>query len=274
MKSNLSRKVLVLLLSLALFAVAASTAFSYDLDQVLRRGVVRVGIFTQDPPRQFLDPKTGELVGFEADIAAEFAKTLGVKLELVPAEWDALIPGLLADKWDIIIANMARLPSRAVTVDFTLAFENAGYFAIAVRSNDDRFTKLADLNKKGIRLGTGRGNAAEKAAMEEAPNATIVPFASPQLAVQALIAGQVDAVPEDYEPLAGFAQHDRRIKVVGEKSYGYLMTTGFAVKPGNFRLWLWANLFLVDFKNSGGYLKLREKWYPGQTPPETAFEVR
>ncbi len=274
MKKTFSRVTLGALLSLMLVMGAAAAASCADLDEILTKGVVRVGIFTQDPPKQFLDPSTGKLVGLEVDIAAAFADKLGVKLDLIPAEWDALIPGLLADKWDVIIANMARLPSRATTVDFTLAFENTDGIAVAVRKNETKYAKMEDFNKKGIKIGTGRGNAGERAAIQICPNATLVPFASPQLAIQALVSGQVEGVPEDYTALMGFAQKNNRIKVVGGDKLKAPFTTGFAVKPGNFRLWLWANIFLVDFKNSGKYLETYEKWFPGVGITEKSFDLR
>lgn len=220
----------------------------------------------------FLDPKTNELKGLEPDIAKCFAKELGVKCDIVQAEWDALIPGLLADKWDIIIANMNRLPSRAASVDFTLAYENYDGCCLAVRKSETKITGWNSLGK-GVKIGTGRGNSAEAYAMKTWPDATFVPFASPQLAVQALIAGQLDVVIEDYTGMLGFQAQTPKIKLLETDNLRALNCTGFAVKPGNSRLLLWANIFLTNFKLSGDYAKVYHRWFPTVKVSEHPFEV-
>jgi polar amino acid transport system substrate-binding protein len=220
----------------------------------------------------FLDPETNELKGLEPDTAAAFAKALGVELEIVQTEWDALIPSLIADKFDIIIANMGRLPSRAAVVDFTLAFENYDGTCIAVRKNEDKIKGWEDF-KKGVKVGTGRGNVAEAYTKNTYPDIDMVPFASPQLAIQALVAGQVDCVVEDYTAMVSFAKEFDAIKLVATDPLVNVKMTGFAIKPGNFRLWLWANIFLIDFKNSGEHAKLWYKWFPDIPIVKAPFEI-
>ena len=140
------KKRLISLMALLLVAcLLPGAAFAADLDEILSTGKIRIGMYNQDPGRMYLDPLTNELMGLEPDIAADFAEYLGVECEIVQMEWDALIPGLLADKCDIIIANMNRLHSRAATVDFTLAFENFDGTCIAVRKDDYRIQVLDDL---------------------------------------------------------------------------------------------------------------------------------
>jgi len=246
--------------------------FARDLDAIVSSGVIRVGFYPQDPPKQYYDPDTGEAVGLEVDIAKEFASDLGVKLELIGSEWDALIPGLLADKWDIVIANMCRLPSRAATVDFTLAYENIDGMAILVRADDDRFTAVSDLNQAGIKIGVNRGSAGHMCADKNAPAAEILPFQSASVAAMALQVGQLDAVVEDVTTMELYAREHPQLKVVGTSNLACPCWTGFAIQPGNFRLWLWANQFLIEFKVSGRYSILYEKWFPERVAPTGIFQ--
>jgi ABC-type amino acid transport substrate-binding protein len=266
------RKMKNVAIILFIATIAVPQLFSADLDEILKKGTVRIGMYNQDPGRMFIDPATNQLMGLEPDIAQAFAKKLGVKCEIVQAEWDALIPGLLADKWDIIIANMARLPSRAATVDFTLAFENYGAQTLAVRKDNTHIKGWNDL-KKGVKVGTGRGNAAEAYVLANFPAVPIVPFASPQVAIQARVGGQDDVGTESYAAMISFEAANPRIKLIATNDLRAFITTGFAVKPGNFRLWLWANLFLIDFKNSGEYALLWKKWFPTIPVIENPFEV-
>lgn len=273
MEKRLSRVLWVSMLCFLLVSAIATQAFAEVLDDIISRGVVRVGIYTQDPPKQFNDPKTGQLIGLEPDIAAEFAQALGVKLELVPSEWDALIPGLLSGKFDIIIANMARLPKRALVVDFTLAFENLDWSAVLVRSTETRIKKVEDLNKAGIKIGVNRGSAAHMCAEKNAPKATITAFANAQLAAMALQAGQLDAVVEDVTTMALYAKEHKQVKLTATDQILCGIRTGFAIKPGNFRLWNFSNMFLVTLKDSGKYAELYEKWFPGSKSIKACFDL-
>lgn len=266
--------IFLVVLALVSAMLLPGCAFAADLDEILQKGTIRIGMYNQDPGRMYLDPDTNELMGLEPDIAADFAEALGVKCEIVQAEWDSLIPGLLADQWDIIIANMARLPSRAASVDFTLAYENYDGTCIAVRSDEERIVDWESMNDSSIKIGTGRGNSAEAYTIKVCPEAEIVPFASPQLGIQALIAGQIDAVVEDYTAMISFEkQNAGKIKLVGTDNLVNLQQTGFAVKPGNFRLWLWANIFLIQYKNSGNYAETWYKWFPEVPISGTSFDV-
>ncbi len=63
------------------------------LEQALRRGVLRVGMSTFVP--WAMKDKTGELVGFEIDVARRLAADMGIKVEFVPTKWSGIVPALL-----------------------------------------------------------------------------------------------------------------------------------------------------------------------------------
>jgi len=255
--------------ALLLLGIVGGGIAARTLDQILSSGEVRVGFYPQDPPKQYYDPDTGEPIGLEVDIAGEFAASLGVDLKLIDSEWDALIPGLLSDKWDIIIANMARLTSRAVSVSFTLAYENIDGMVALIRSDETRFEAIADLNQDGVRIGVNRGSAGHSCAETLAPLAEIQPFQSAQLAAMALQAGQLDAVVEDLTTMELYAAEHDNVRVIGAECPSCPVYTGFAIQHGNFDLWLFANQFLFNLKKSGTYQELYAKWFPDRPDPGT-----
>lgn len=86
---------------LATALIAGSVLFSGlakadKLDDIKQAGVVRIAIFDSNPPFGFIDPQTKKLAGYDADIANEIAKDLGVKLELRPTNPANRIPLLSA----------------------------------------------------------------------------------------------------------------------------------------------------------------------------------
>jgi len=90
---------LIICLAAPLFAgdiqnklVAEST-----IEQVMKRGVLKVGMSTFVP--WAMNDKSGQLVGFEIDVAKRLAEDLGVKVEFVPTKWAGIIPALLTGKF-------------------------------------------------------------------------------------------------------------------------------------------------------------------------------
>ena len=162
------------------------------LDQIQKRGVLKVGMFLQYPPTEYRDPKTKEPKGLEVDIANLLAKDLNAKLEIIDSEWDAIIPGLLAKKYDVIIASMSRKPSRNLAIAMTS--NNLEDYAIMgmVRQNDKR-SKIEDFNKKGVVITALLGGITEHAARKSFPKATIKPLQQ-MPAVLEVVSGRADMI--------------------------------------------------------------------------------
>ena len=98
----------------------AATAHAEDLlDQVKTRGTLRIGLEGTFPPFNSKDTKTGELVGFDVDIAKAIAAKLGVKPEFITTEWSGIIAGLQAGKFDVIVNQVGATDARKQVLDFS-----------------------------------------------------------------------------------------------------------------------------------------------------------
>ena len=101
-----------------LLGLVGATAASADvLDDIKKKGVLVVGSKADYRPFGFLD-SSGKIVGFEADLAADVAKRLGVKVELVPVVASNRIQFLQQGKIDLMIATTSDTPERRKIVDF------------------------------------------------------------------------------------------------------------------------------------------------------------
>jgi polar amino acid transport system substrate-binding protein len=102
--------------ALLLGAVVTHAARADELSDIKKKGVLVVGTKADYRPFGYLDP-SGKIVGFEPDLAADVAKRLGVKLELVPVVASNRIQFLQQGKIDLLIATMSDTPERRKIVD-------------------------------------------------------------------------------------------------------------------------------------------------------------
>ena len=103
-------------LAMALGVIAPGLANADAMADIKAKGTLVVGTKADYRPFGFLDP-SGKIVGFEPDLAADIAKRLGVKLELVPVVAANRMQFLQQGKIDLMIATMSDTPERRKVVD-------------------------------------------------------------------------------------------------------------------------------------------------------------
>ena len=96
---------------------------------------LRLGTEGAYPPFNYMETD-GTVAGFDVDIGLELCKRIGAECEVVAQDWDGIIPGLLANKYDFIIASMFITEDRKKQVDFTDPYYKAAMTHVVPKGSD------------------------------------------------------------------------------------------------------------------------------------------
>jgi len=191
MRLRVTATLAAMFLTLALAGQAAAQSVHQQLaqgsvvEQIMKRGVMRVGMDTFEP--WAMKDKTGKFIGFEIDVATRLAEDMGVDIEFVPTKWSGIIPALLAGKFDVLIGGMSIRADRALKVNFTDPYYNSGQSIVAHKELAAGFDSLDDFNKPGVTIAARTGTTAAKAAEKLFPEAELALFDQEPLALQELM---------------------------------------------------------------------------------------
>ncbi len=229
------------------------------LEQVLKRGVLRVGMDTFEP--WAMKDKKGDFIGFEIDVATRLAQDMGVKVEFVPTKWSGIIPALLTGKFDVIIGGMGILPQRALKVNFTQPYDYSGMAIVAHKQKAAGFTTLEDFNKPEVQIAAKLGTTAVMATKKYIPKATLRLFDDEAQAYQELRNGNVHAVVGSaprpaYETLAYADTLFMPIQGTFTKE-----PIGFALRKGDFDTLVFFNNWITYVMDEGWLAEKHHYWF-------------
>jgi putative glutamine transport system substrate-binding protein len=233
------------------------------LEKIKKRDKLVVGVKYDTNLFGLKNPSTGEVEGFDIDIAKALAKKIlgdENKVELKEVTSKTRIPMLKNGDIDMIIATMTITEERKQEVDFSDVYFKAGQ-ALLVKKGSN--IKGIDDIKKGTTVLAVKGSTSAVNIRQKAPEATVLEFENYSEAFQALKAGQGDALTTDNSILLGMQKQDPNYVIAGD-----IFTDepyGIAVKKGEAELLQAVNDFLKEYNASGEYDKLYEKWL-GEKP--------
>lgn len=229
------------------------------LDQVMRRGVLRVGMDTFLP--WAMKDKKGELVGFEIDVARRLAEDMGVKVEFVPTKWAGIIPALLTGKFDVIIGGMGIQTKRALKVNFSIPYDYSGMDIVAHKEKAAGFESLEDFNKPDVEIACKLGTTAVTAAKKYIPNAKLRLFDDEAQAYQELRNGNVSAVVGNAPRPAYEAIKYPETMFLPLKSNFTKEPIGFAVRKGDPDTLTFFNNWITIVTHEGWLEERHHYWF-------------
>lgn len=248
-----------LLASLAIAtALCATNVYASAIDDVIKRGTLRVG-FSTFKPWAFVN-KQGKFVGFEIDVAQKLADDLGVKLELVPTAWDGIIPALNAGKFDLLIGGMSVQVQRNLSVNFSNPYGGNELIVIAHKTLKD--VALADLNSRTYKASARRGSLPAILTKSRYNKVRLFQFDDDGVAAQEVVNGKADfTVTTSVEALMRLEEYpDSLVMVEGGKPIS-ITPSAIAMRRGDVDTLNVVNNWIILRQTDGWLQKRNHYWF-------------
>jgi arginine transport system substrate-binding protein len=218
------------------------------------------------PPFEMVAP-TGEMQGFDIDIANAICTKLKVKCEFISQPFDSLIPSLNMGKFDAIIASMNITAERKKSVDFSLPYYNNSVSFVTATGQNITPNKQTLVGKV---IGAQQGSTIEQYLKSVYGDAvTVKSYASIQNAFIDLVAGRLNFVMGDTLTMQQLLKDhgNGRFQIVGSPVYDatyFGLGYGIAVKKGNTADLKAINSALTKLRNDGTLNKIINKYFGQQ----------
>ena len=185
-------------------AAAQAVVSGNLLDQIKDRGTLRVGMTLQFEPQMYRDAN-GNPAGYDVDLMNMLAEDLGVTLEISDLEFPALIPGLIANQFDLVSVGLVGRPARLEQLWFTCPY--VPYRQVVVVNNDSGIMSIDELNSSGVTMTALAGSTAASLTETRFPNAELVQLDQAPAFLE-VASGRADAiVVEEYLALPFVAEN-------------------------------------------------------------------
>ena len=188
------KKIAIILLIAALFtplfaspaaekATESKDYSSMTLDQLkaeiktVSKGTLTVATSPDFAPYEFYsiaDDGTPTLAGFDMSLAKYIADYLGLKLEVIPMDFDGTLMEVQNKNVDLGIAGYSPDPSRAEIMEFSSIYYEGGQSFVTTKDNASKFKSLEDTNNKNVSVAAQVGSIQMDLAAKYSPNADIV----------------------------------------------------------------------------------------------------
>ena len=250
------KKLISAAIGLAIFAAGAGSA---------EAGMkVRMGTEGAYPPFNYTDA-SGKLMGFDVDIGNAICEAAKFECTWVIQDWDGIIPGLIAKKFDTIIASMSITEERLEKVDFSTKYYNTPAKFFAKKGSGLAITKAG---LKGKTVGVQRATIHENFLRDNYGDVvTVKSYATQDEVYLDLASGRIDAGIAD-----SVAVDDGFLKTKDGAGYAFVGPSfsdpkwfgdgaGVAVRKGEDKLRMAIDAAIMKIRADGTYKKINDKYF-------------
>lgn len=246
--------------ALQLATLAGAHAGS-ELADIKAAGVIQIGTEGTYAPFTYHDA-AGKLVGFDVELAEGIAKHIGVKAEFVEGQWDGLIAGLDAKRYDAVVNQVGITEARKAKFDFSQPYI-ASKAVLIVRGDNTDIKTFADLKgkKSAQSLTSNFGKIAQTNGAE------LVGTDGFDQSIALLIDGRVDATVNDSLSFLDFHKKKPNVNVKIAAEQANADYSGVLIRKGEPELLEAINAALKEMKADGTYKAISEKYFGADVSP-------
>jgi len=221
------------------------------------------------PPFNFVDA-SGELQGFDVDIAKALCAEMETECEITAQAWDGIIPGLNAGRYDAIVASMSITPARQEAVNFTQPYYQAGAVLVAPEGSD--IAPNAD-SMAGRLVGVQRASTYANLVEQRFPEAEVRLYDTVENHNLDLLTGRIDGVIAQRIFMSNWLASDEG---AGYEMKGEAMLdpeilglgAGIAVRKEDTELLEKLNAALTTIMDDGTYAEINDKYFSVSLMPQ------
>jgi len=216
------------------------------------------------PPFSSTQPD-GTVAGFDIDIAKELCLRIGARCEIIAQDWDGIIPGLLARRYDLISASLFITEERKQKVAFTDPYYKAAIAHVVPKGSALR--EFTNETLRGRAIGAQASSNQAKFVAKAYPDADIRLYPTQEEASLDMLSGRLDVLVGDYFPLQDFVEKTKEGQCcmiagapvtdpswVGEGA-------AIAVRKDDDQLRLRLNKALAEIIEDGTYQKINDRYF-------------
>jgi len=254
------------LLFVLVFAVTSCATSQDSLSAIRARGVLLVGATGDYRPMSYLEPETGEYVGFDAALAEDLASSLGVRLEFVPTSWPTLMDDTLAGKFDLAVCGITITSARKELALMSDGYLGNGKTVLCRAVDADKYTSLEAIDRPEVRVMENPGGLNEKFARANLPHATLTIHPVNEEIPGLVASGKADVMITEILEAGYYVSRDPRLAAPllnRPFTHGEL---GFLLPPGSESLLEFVNSFIAKERESGRLDELGEIHLRGHRP--------
>lgn len=216
---------------------------------------LRVGTDATFPPMEFV--QDGKRTGFDIELIEAIGKQLDRKVEWVDIGFKGLIPGLIANRFDVAASAIYMTEERSKVVNFTDSYYRGGLAVLALK-DDTSINVPADL-VAGKKVSAQVGTKSIEFLKTNYPAVEVVEVEKNQAMFDLLTIGRVNAAVTGRPAAVEYAKSQPKVRVLDQGLTTELY--GFAVRKSDSELQQQMNKALLTLRGNGEYAALTQKWF-------------
>jgi len=227
-------------------------------------GKMVVTMSESSPPLHFISDDGHTTVGVDPELAKSLGEAMGVEVTIESGSFDAIIPGISAGKFDLVVSQMSPSKERMKVLDFVDYYQSGSGIGVAPGNPK----KLAVDELCGVKVGVLKGSfqdlkrvpeASKKCVADSKPAIDVMTYPDMQAPILALSSGRIDAVYVDGPTLGYAIKQGGKVELLGEKDVTPV-SIAFAKDAGLEKA---VQLGLKSLTESGRYQQVLDDWGVG-----------